>query len=475
MANPLGKKLASSFINLILRRATLLTVNFITINLILARVLPVSTIGIFNIANSILAFFAFFSDIGLAAALIQKKEITDEDLSTTFTIQEILAFAISVGVFLGAGKLAALYRLDASSVNLIRALAVSFFLTSLKVIPSVLLERELQFGKLVIVEVFENILFNGILIALTFKGLGIDAFTISTLMRTTGGFLLIFTLSPWKVRFRIHRPSIKSLLNFGLPFQLNSLLALLKDRLVPLVIAKMIGPVGVGYITWSQNMAFIPLEIMNIITRITFPAFSRLQDDSEGLREMMEQSLFFLALFFYPLSFGLLATAPSLINHVVSIKWLPALPLIYLFSIGAIMATFSSPFTNFLNATGRIKITLKLMVMWTVLEWALSPLLTIFYGYFGVGIAASIISITSLIPIAIVKKTTKVTIIPHIWKPLVSALFMAVIVNILAGAFVFNLPSLLIVVVLGGGLYFLFICILAWEEMRDALRSLLKA
>ena len=106
----LKRKIVSSFLSLTFRRAALLALNFFTINIILARILPVSTIGIFNIANSILAFFTFFSDIGLAAALIQKKEILQDDLKTTFTIQEIIAFLITSAIFILAPTLASFYK-----------------------------------------------------------------------------------------------------------------------------------------------------------------------------------------------------------------------------------------------------------------------------------------------------------------------------------------------------------------------------
>lgn len=450
----LTKKLVRGFLSLSFRRATLLAINFLTINIVLARILPVSDIGIFNIANSVLAFFAYFSDIGLAAALIQKKEaITKEDLSSTFTIQEILAFGIFVIIFLLAPFISSFYHLDITAMWLIRVLGFEFFLSSLKVIPSVLLERELKFGPLVFVEVVETFVFNLMLIALSFQKLGVSAFTFSVLARGIIGVATMYIISPWRIRIGIHKFNVKSLLNYGLPFQINSLLALLKDQLVPLIIARMVGTVGVGYITWAQGLAFMPLEVMNIMTRITFPAFSRIQDNQGELQDLMEKSMFFLALFFYPMLFGLLAIAPSLVSYVVSSKWQPALPLIYLFSLNAFWATLSTPSTNFLNAIGKIGITLKLMVMWTILEWALSPLLTIFYGYYGVGIATAIISFTSIIPIFIVKRHINFRVVPTIWQPLFSSVIMAVLIFFVSSAFIKNFGSLLLVVLVGAIFY----------------------
>lgn len=464
-ASFLKRKIAKGFLSLTFRKAVLLAINYLTINIILARILPVSTIGIFNIANSVLAFFTFFSDIGLAAALIQKKEIKQEDIKTTFTVQEILAFLITVVVWFSAPVFATFYNLDISGMWLIRSLAVSFFLVSLKVVPSVLLERDLKFHPLVFVEILETIVFNLMLVGLTLANFGVSAFAYAAILRSVTGVVVIYLIAPWKISLAVSKESLKSLLSFGLPFQANSILALLKDRLVPLVIAKMVGSLGVGYITWAQSLAFLSLEVMNIMIRVTFPAFSRLQDSKENLKSTLEDSLFATGLVLYPMLLGLNAVAPSLIAHVVSPKWQPALPLIYLFSIGAFWATLSSPFTNFLNAIGRIKITLKLMVMWTTLEWALSPLLTLYFGFLGVGIASAVISITSIIPLIIVRRLIKIEVIRNIWQPILASSVMALFAFFLSRTFVNSFITLLWVVLISAAFYFVLIFILAKERI----------
>ena len=465
------KKIAKGFLSLTFRKALLLAINYLTINIILARILPVSTIGVFNIASSILAFFAFFSDIGLAASLIQKKEISIEDVKTTFTIQTMLAFLISLVVFIMAPYFALLYNLNFQGMWLIRTLAVSFFLVSLKVVPSVLLERELKFQMLVAIEVSETVVFNLILIFLVFANFSISAFSWATIARSIAGVFLIYTLTPWKVSMGVSKESIKALLSFGLPFQLNSLLALLKDRLVSLVIARMVGSVGVGLITWSQALAFLPLEVMNIMTKVTFPAFSRLAENKENLRETLEDSLFATGVVLYPMLFGLNAIAPSLIAHVVSAKWQSAEPLVHLFSIGAFWATLSSPFTNFLNATGKVKTTLKLMVMWTALEWLLTPVLTFYYGFLGAGMASAIISVTSVIPLLIIKKMIKIEVIKNIWQSIFASAVMAVVAFILSRHFVYNFLSLVGLVLISAVLYCSLIYFLANQRIMKYYQS----
>lgn len=468
----INRKLFSGFLTLTFRRAVLLALNFITINIILAKILPVSVIGIFNVANSILAFFTYFSDIGLAAALIQKKDVNHDDLKTTFTVQEGLAFVICVVIFMFAPQFAQFYSLDESGMWLIRALAVGFFLTSLKVIPSVLLERELNFGKLVWVEISEAVVFNIVLIGLVISGFEVWSFAYAVVARGLVGTVLLNLISPWKIRLGFSWDSAKGLINFGLPFQANSLLALVKDRLIALLVARMVGTVGVGYITWAQSMAFMALEIMNIMTRISFPAYARLQDDREALGRTLERTLFATSLMLYPLLFGLLAVAPSLVFHVVSPKWVPALPMIYLFAITVFWATLSSPFTNFLNATGKINITLKLMVMWTALEWLITPILTWYFSFYGVAIASSLIAFTSIIPIIIIKKQVQIRIIKNILHPLIASVIMSAAVFMLSYFIVVDFITLLAVVLSGAIFYAGLIYLIARDQVTTAFRSI---
>lgn len=467
------KRLVVSFMSLTARQIALRALSFVSINIILARILPVETLGIFNIASSIITFFAFFSDVGLAASLIQKKDsVTEEDIKTTFSIQQLLVGSISLLVIILSPWLAQFYGLNNDGIWLIRTLGLAFFLTSLKVVPSVLLERELRFQPLVVVELVETLVFNFLLIILVMRGFGIWSFSIAALSRGVVGAGLIYILAPVKIGLGIQKVAAKKLLSFGLPYQTNSLLALLKDRLVPLVVAKMVGPISVGYITWSQSMAFLPLEIMGIIIRITFPAFSRLQDDKKALSLAVEKSLFVTSLTVYPILFGLGGLMPTLVNHVVSVKWQPAMSSFYLFAFSTFWAVISTTLTNTLNAVGYVKITLKLMIFWTVVTWVLTPILVWQYGYVGVGLASFIISFTSVVTVVLVKRVLDIQILKSVSLPALASLLMGVVVYISSPLLVQNRWSVWLEIFLGASVYALIIYAFGRSRLFDDLRTI---
>lgn len=471
----ISKRAVRGAVSLTFRRVALQAIGFVTINIILARILPVSTLGIFNIGLAIITFFSFFSDIGLAAAIIQKKQINSEDLKTTFTIQEILVLILTLAIFFLAPTFSAFYGLEKNGTWLIRALAFSFFLTSFKVIPSVLLERELRFNPLVAVEILETLVFNVTLIILSLAQFDLMAFSIAALARAFSGVTLIYIIAPWKVGVGIFKEPARKLLAFGIPYQANAILALLKDRLVPLVVARMIGSVGMGYVTWAQNLAFLPLEVMNIIIRVSFPTLSRLQEDKNNLKAALEKSLFATTVFLYPMLFGMVALSPSLVEHVVSSKWAPALPAFYLFSMSTFWATLSTTFTNTLNAIGQIKTTLKLMIFWTTLTWILTPVLTFAFGFVGVALSSAIISLTSIITIILVKKYVAVSIWENIWQSLLSSLLMGATIFYLSKILVKDFWSLFLAVCIGALVYFICLYLIARNKLMTNFKGVKNA
>lgn len=419
-------KLVRGVFALTARTFILQLISFISTFLLTVLLSP-SVFGVFFIVSAVISFLSYFSDFGLAAALIQKKEEpTRDELVSAFTMQQILIGSICVAAFILSSSVASYYSLDISGVFLFRALIISFFLSSLKTIPSVLLERKLQFELLVIPQILETASFYLIALALAFLNFGVVSFAWAALIRGIVGLIAIYAIYPWPIGIGFSYSSIKHLLNFGIPFQANSLLAFVKDDLMTLFLGKILPIAHVGYLGWAKKWAEAPLRlIMDNIIRVTFPAYARLQHDKVILGKAIGKSVFFLGLLIFPSSILLIL----FINPMTALipkysKWAPAVFAFYLYTVSAILSSFSSPMVNALSAIGKIKQTLGLMIVWTLLTWILVPMLSLNIGFNGAAIAAAIISTTAVIPIILVRKIVYFPILSSIYKPLVSTLVM---------------------------------------------------
>jgi len=416
-----------------------------------------SEFGVFWIVSAVVNFLAYFSDVGLAAALIQKKEApTKEDLRTTFTIQQGLVVVILVVIFLGSGAISRVYSLSPDGRLLLYALAFSLFLSSLKTIPSVLLERSLRFDRLVIPQILENLVYNGVAVVLAWKGFGIQSFTIAVLARGIVGLVAVYIIQPWIPGFAFSKSSLKNLLTFGLPYQANSLIATLKDDGMIAVLGGILGTGGIGFLGWAQKWAYTPLRLfMDHVLKVTFPAFSRMQDQKEHLKRAVTRSIFFVCFLVFPSSVGLLILAPLLVDIIPRYsKWEPALFPLALISINTIFAATTTQLTNLLNAIGKIKVTFKLMIMWAVLTWLLVPALAIKYGVNGAALGYSLVGASSIVAIYVARKEVAFSLVEGVFKPGLAALVMGLGLLLLRGMLPTSLTAVMVMVIVGAVGYF---------------------
>src|SRR3989344_2086091 len=444
---------------------------------ILTILLDPSIFGVFFVVSAILNLFVYFSDIGLAAALIQKKEEPKrQDLTTTFAIQQMIVFTL---VFLGlifSGSIARFYNLDAQGTFLLRVLIFSLILSSLKTIPSIILERKLDFTRLVIPQVAENIIFYSIAMVLAYMGFGLSSFSWAVLARGFSGLAIIYILSPWKPGFSFNFKSAKNLVNFGIPFQANSILALIKDDLLTVFLGKILTFNQVGYVGWAQKFGFVPLRFfMDNVIKVTFPAYSRLQENKKELAKAIEKSLFFVAYLVYPSVLGILAIAPKIIEIIPRYdKWEPALPLLYFFGINAMFAAINTTLTNTLFALGKPKIVLNLMVAWTILIWILTFSLVTLFGFIGVGVASAIVAASTSITIYFAKKEIPITIGKNIFIPLFISAIMFLVVKGALNVLPPNIFGLVLAIATGIIVYVLISLGILGKNLTDQIKIFLK-
>ena len=149
------------------------------------------------------------------------------------------------------------------------------------------------------------------------KGFGLKSFTIAVIFRGIIGLVAIYALQPWKPGIAFSLNTLKGLFKFGIPYQINTFLATLKDDGMTIVLGGIIGPVGVGILSFAQKLARLPLTFfMDTVTRVTFPAFSRMQDHKNDLERSVTRSIFFICLFVFPSLMGIIILSPLLVRVV---------------------------------------------------------------------------------------------------------------------------------------------------------------
>ncbi len=404
----------------------------------------------------------YFSDIGLAASLIQKKEVSEDDIKTTFTVQQILILTLIVIGFLATSFIKDFYKLPAQGIYLFWSLLLAFFISSLKTIPSIFLERKIQFQKIVLVQVVENTVFYALAVILALMNFGVMSFTYAVIARAVVGLIAMYSISFWLPKLGISLVSLRQLLSFGIPFQAGSFLALFKDDLIILFLGKVIGFEGLGYIGWAKKWAEAPIRIiMDNISRVLFPVIARIQADKEKVSKLLDKLLFYQTLLLAPTLAGLAIIMSPLVEIIPKYnKWEPALPYFYLFIVASFFSTYSTPFMNLFNALGKVKITFSFMLFWTIVTWLLTPLFTRMFGLYGFPVNQLILSLTFVAVIYMAKKFTDFRFIDSVYKPLIAAIIMSIVTLTLVYSLPVSIVSGIITVAASALTYFIILKLL---------------
>lgn len=436
---------------------------------ILGVFLNPAQIGMFFVVSAIRDILALFSDVGLGPALVQKQdEPSPREYASTFFVQEVLVvIVVSLGWFF-TDRIAAQIGLDAEGVVLYHVILVTLVINSLKAIPSIRLERRLAFNRQVIPQIVEELVFNSVVVYLAWQGFGTTSYSVAVLSSAFIGLIVYYIVSPWFPILAFSWEGIKKLLTYGIQFQGKSYLAVVKDQMLTILLARLVGPEGIGYWGWAQRYAYSPFRfIVDNVTKVTFPTYSRIQDDKALLGKAIDKSLFGVSFTLFPILSLMIVAFP----HVVSLipkfsKWEIAIPSFYLLCLSAGLSAISNVLITALDATGRVRTTLALMIFWIFLTWTTTVVLVTNMGFTGISAASLIVSATVFITIFLVKRQIAFSLTRSV-IPFVIASGLSGLVSWSLIAF---LPSNFIMLVLGviaGGIsYVLFALAFSREELH---------
>jgi O-antigen/teichoic acid export membrane protein len=228
---------------------------------------------------------------------------------------------------------------------------------------------------------------------------------------------------------------LRPILKFGIPFQLNRVVGFANAAVTPIYAGSKLGSHPLGLLTWAQTTAYFPLKLVEIVGRIAFPLYSRLQGRTALLGESFGRSVQLCAAFtayFVALFMGM---GWQVIDVVFGPKWLDALPLLMVYS-GAIAIGFLAPLVGaVLDATGRPQLVLRLALFWTTLNWIVVPFTTVRWGTIGFALGYSVhVVVGNLVIIALASR-----LIPHarllrrLWSPALAGIVVYLLArNVLA-------------------------------------------
>jgi O-antigen/teichoic acid export membrane protein len=333
------------------------------VSIVLARILTPKDFGLMGMLAIFIEVSQTLINGGFNQALIQKKDADEEDYSSVFYINLLASIALYGILFFCAPLIADFYR-QPILVPMTRVLAVVFIINAFAYVQQARLTKFLQFKTLMFIHIPSTVISGVISIVMAWAGFGVWSIVAQQIVMRLAYAIQLWIHSKWTPLQSFNRQRAKKLFSFGGKLMVSGLLDSAYSNIYLIVIGKFFPVDVLGYYQNARNLARTPTNTLSsVLSSVTYPAFSTIQDDNArlkaGYKRSIEQLLFWLC----PISVfaGVLAT--PLFRFILTAKWLPAVPYFQLLCVVGILFPLNSFNLNIINVKGRSDLFLKLEII----------------------------------------------------------------------------------------------------------------
>ncbi|MEO6133689.1 MAG: lipopolysaccharide biosynthesis protein [Ginsengibacter sp.] len=330
------------------------------ITILLARMLTPADFGLIAMITVFIQISQTLVNGGFSLALIQKKDVDNEDYSSVFYINLIVSCVSYLVIYIAAPFVADFYE-QPVLVLLIRVLATVFIINAFSYVQEAFLSKSLRFKSLMLVHIPSNIIGGIVSVAMAVLGFGVWSIVGMQLASRFSYAVQIWYYSKWRPLLSFNKTKAKGLFFFGYKLMLSDIFNALYNNIFVVIIGKFFNINIVGYYQTAYTMVDAPSStISGVLQNVTFPVFSSIQDDlvklKIGYKRVMKLSFFLIAPVF--VFAGILAV--PLFRFFFTEKWLPAVPYFQWLCIGGIFGPLIVCNLNIVNVIGRSDLFLKL-------------------------------------------------------------------------------------------------------------------
>jgi O-antigen/teichoic acid export membrane protein len=255
--------------------------------LIVLRFLTREQLGAASLVIAFGAVIEALDGLGTSTALVQARSLSRLQLDSLFWFVVGAACVVASVTLLAAPWMASLYGI-AGVAGYFLAIAIKQPLVAAAVIPLALMNRELQYERIAVVNVCATFAAALTRLGLAIGGAGawaiVIAYTASGLFTLTGALLA----RPFRPQLRINLPAISPLLRFGWQATVSGLCEQMINNVHYLLVGWFYGAVALAEFRVAFDLAMEPANAAGaLINRTALPVFAKVS----AVREHLAQSL----------------------------------------------------------------------------------------------------------------------------------------------------------------------------------------
>jgi len=356
-------------------------------SIILARLLSPEIFGLMAIILMVCNGLDTVSNTGFSEAIVQKKIVNKETTDTAWVISILRGCCLAVLLFLCSSFVAAFYHRPELGLFL-KIVCVGFIIQGLKNTNTVLYRKELNFKFITISQQITMIFYFFVVVTAAYFLRSVWALIIGQLSIYFCNMIISYYIQPVHPTFYFNKKIAKELFSYGKFLAVGAIVVFITLEIDNAIIGRVLGMDALGFYALAYTLANLPAtHISRIVSDVMFPAYSKLQDDLEGLNRVYLKTLRLITTFSVPAATGIVLLAPEIVGVVYGEKWLPAVPALQVLCLFGLLRSIGATAGSIFNAINKPHISLYLVsTKLTIIALIIYPL-TIKYGTLGTAFA----------------------------------------------------------------------------------------
>ena len=364
---------------------------------ILARILSPADFGLFALAFVMIDGFGVFKSLGFDSALVRRKDDIGKAANTAFFLIPAMGMILFT-ILLILAPMGARFLNNPSVANIIRALAIVFVISCFGKVPQNILYRDMKFKYKSMADVSSQLIYVITAVALALNKFGVWSLVIAYILKTLTQISIEWYFSGWKPKFEFDKAIAWDMFHFGKYVLGSGIIAFLYSNLDNIVVGKFLGVSMLGFYAIAMNASNILNDyLLGKIGYIMYPAYSRIQEDTEEVKRVMLKAVRYVSMIAFPFSFGLFVFAPDILRLVFGAKWLPATDILRILAFAGMLKSLGSAIWPIFLARGKSKADLHVNLAQVVIFFVLIIPLALTFKLVGVGIAMLLSTIFSFL------------------------------------------------------------------------------
>jgi O-antigen/teichoic acid export membrane protein len=367
--------------------------------MVLARLLDPTDFGLVGMVTAVTGVLDLFRDFGLSAASVQRPMVTEDQTSTLFWVNLWVGGILTIVALVLAPAVGTFYH-EPRLFSVTTVVAFGFLLNGAGVQHSALLQRQMRFTALAIIDISSLIIGISIAIGMAKAGYGYWALVTNIVSRPLTSTLGLWLATAWVPGMPRKGAGIRSMIRFGGTMTLNGLVLYAAFNFQNVLLGRFWGAEAIGIYGRASQLIQIPVDNLNsAVGGVAFAALSRIQDDPERLKRYFLTGYSLVVALTLPTTIACALFSDDLIAVLLGPKWKDAAEIFRILAPTILVFAIANPLGWLLNSLGLVERGLKIALVFApfmIVGYAIG----LPYGPRGVAIAYSTVMTLGIVPIS---------------------------------------------------------------------------